>query len=373
MKKVVIACDSFKESISALEAAQAIDRGLKSGFKEDVESVLIPLADGGEGTLTILHSVIGGNILSWPIVNHYHQKINCEYLVKNKMAVVESAKAVGLDLVAPSLRNPVVATSYGLGLLLKHLMESGVEKIIVGLGGSGTNDGGLGMLVGLGAEIYDGTGVKLPLAIENILKITHIDFSGALDLVKNVEIIIANDVENPYIGSEGATYVFGPQKGATPLQLEYLESCLVHLNKIIDKELGLDLGAVRSTGAAGGLGGAFYLLGARMEKGIDLVLELTDFETKIQGVHYVFTGEGSIDSQTARGKTISGIAKITQKHQIPLIALAGKVDFNLEKLYQIGLTAAFSITNEPKSLEKALEDGAVALEFASRNIARILI
>ncbi|MDD3026517.1 MAG: glycerate kinase [Erysipelotrichaceae bacterium] len=373
MKKIVIACDSFKESISALDAAKAIERGLKTGAQGEIETVLIPLADGGEGTLEILNSVIDGQVLELEIFNHYNQLISCDYLVKGTMAVVESAKAVGLDLVEPSQRNPLQATSYGLGQLLRHICQSGIEKIIVGLGGSGTNDGGLGMLVGLGAKIYDDEGKELPLAIENILKIRHIDFSGALETVKNVEIVIANDVENPYIGPNGATFVFGPQKGATPQQLDYLETCLIHLNGIIDHELGINLGQVKATGAAGGLGGAFYLLNAKMEKGIELILELTDFKNKIADADYVFTGEGSIDSQTAQGKTISGIAKLTKKNLIPLIALAGRVDFDLEDLYAIGLTAAFSITNQPKTLEAALKDGAAALEFTSKNIARILL
>ncbi len=372
MKKIVIACDSFKESISALDAAKAIERGLKAGAKEEIETVLIPLADGGEGMLEIINSVIGGRIDSFEIVNHYNQPISCDYLVKDDMAVVESAKAVGLDLVAANQRNPLKATSLGLGQLIKHIGQTGIKKIIVGLGGSGTNDGGLGLLVGLGAKIYGDNGSELPLAIENILKIRHIDFDGAFEAVKDIEIIIANDVENPYVGLNGATNVFGPQKGATLRQLEYLESCLVHLNSIIEKDLGINLGKIKATGAAGGLGGAFYLLQAKMEKGIELVLKLTDFENKISGADYVFTGEGSIDSQTAQGKTISGIANLTRQHQIPLIALAGRVDFDLENLYQIGLSAAFSITNQPKTLEAALRDGPAALEFTSKNIARIL-
>ena len=197
MKKVVIACDSFKESISAIDAAKAIERGLKAGAKEEIETVLIPMADGGEGTLEILNSVIAGEILTKEILNHYNIPIDCPYLVKGKMAVVESAKAVGLDLVDRSMRNPAKATSYGLGQLLKHICESGIEKVIIGLGGSGTNDGGLGMLVGLGARLFDGAGEEVPLAIENILKIRHIDFSAALETVRNVEIVVANDVEKP--------------------------------------------------------------------------------------------------------------------------------------------------------------------------------
>lgn len=372
MKKIVIACDSFKESMSAMAACQAIERGLKQGFKDEIETTVIPMADGGEGTIEVLKTAIDGDYCYHRVVNHMGVLIDVEYVMKDDLAVVESAKVIGLDLVGPEQRNPTVATSLGLGLLLEEVINKGAKKIIVGLGGSGTNDGGLGMLMGMGARIFDAQGDELPCAIASIKKIAKIDLQPALQKVAEVEITIANDVENPYIGDNGATRIFGKQKGSSSQQLDYLESCLVHLNGVIKDAMDIDLGAVPKTGAAGGLGGAFYLLGSKMQKGIELVLEMTRFEERIQGATYVFTGEGSIDSQTINGKTISGIAKITQASNIPLIGLAGKVDFDIDNLYEIGLTAAFSITNQPKTLEEALEQGEISLEMAAKNIAKIL-
>lgn len=355
-----------------MAACQAIERGLKQGFKNEIETTLIPMADGGEGTIDVLKTAIAGEYHCYPVVNHMGVMTDVEYVLKDDLAVVESAKVIGLDLVDPEQRNPTVATSLGLGLLLEEVINKGARKIIVGLGGSGTNDGGLGMLLGMGARIFDEHGGELTCEIASIKKIAKIDLKPALKKVAGVEITIANDVENPYIGANGATRIFGKQKGSSPEQLDYLESCLVHLNGVIKDELDIDLGSVAKTGAAGGLGGAFYLLGSKMQKGIDLVLEMTRFEERIQGADYVFTGEGSIDSQTINGKTISGIAKITSAAEIPLIGMAGKVDFDIDNLYEIGLTAAFSITNQPKTLKEALEQGEISLEMASKNIARIL-
>ncbi len=372
MKKIVIACDSFKESMSAMAACQAIERGLKQGFKEEIETTLIPMADGGEGTIDVLKTAIAGEYRYYQVANHMNVMTEVEYVLKDDLAVIESAKVIGLDLIAPEQRDPTVATSLGLGLLLEEVINNGAKKIIVGLGGSGTNDGGLGMLMGMGAKVYDNQGVELTCEIASIKKIAKIDLEPAQKKVAGVEIIIANDVDNPYIGTNGATRIFGKQKGSSPQQLDYLESCLVHLNGVIKDEMDIDLGSVAKTGAAGGLGGAFYLLGSKMQKGIDLVLEMTRFEERIQGAAYVFTGEGSIDSQTINGKTISGIAKMTSAADIPLIGMAGKVDFDIDNLYEIGLTAAFSITNQPKTLEEALKQGEISLEMASKNIARIL-
>lgn len=372
MKKIVIASDSFKESMTALAACQAIERGLIQGFDEELETVLIPMADGGEGTSEVLKNALDGEYRYIAVVDHMKNPIEAQYVLKDNLAIVESAQAVGLDLVAVEQRDPTVATSLGLGLMIGKIIEAGATKMIVGLGGSGTNDGGLGLLLGLGARIFDHQGAQLPCAIASIEKIARIDLRPALAKVAGVEIIIANDVENPYVGANGATRVFGKQKGASPEQLDYLEQCLVHLNGVIEAQTGINLATVPKTGAAGGLGGAFYLLNAKMQRGIDLVLELTCFEELIQGADYVFTGEGSIDSQTINGKTISGIAKLTAKYDLPLIGLAGKVDFDIDNLYQIGLTAAFSITNAPKSLPQALLDGELALEKTCVNIAKIL-
>ena len=372
MTKIVIACDSFKESMTAQEACLAIERGIKT-VDSSVDCLLIPMADGGEGTTEVLMQSLNAMICNVIVKNPFGKKICATYgMNKDGVAVMEVAASCGIDLIPREKRDPTQALSYGLGEMLKDALFKGAKKIIIGLGGSGTNDGGYGMLCALGAKFYDCHHCLLPIEIDSISKIHEIDLSSVYKLLGNCQLIVANDVENVFTGPTGATFVFGKQKGASGEQLQYLEESLVHFQKVIQKQYDIDLAQIKKSGSAGGLGGALYLLGAQMMSGIDLILEVTQFEKHIQNADYIMTSEGSIDSQTVHGKTISGIAKIALKYSIPVIAFGGRVTEDAQNLYDIGVTALFSITNEVKTLSKALVDGKKYLEITANNIYRLL-
>lgn len=372
MKKVVIACDSFKESMSAIEACQAIQEGILK-VNKNIDVQFVPMADGGEGTIDVISYVTKGQFMKVSVHGPMHELIEAKYwlLEDQKTAFIEVAEACGIQLVSIENRNPLKASSYGVGELILDALRHGVKRIYVGLGGSVTNDGGLGLLRALDAKFYDSSFVEIT-EIEDLVKLKSVDFSHTKKLLKNCEIIVMSDVDNPFVGNNGATYVFGRQKGATDQQLDILEKALVAYNEVIKNQLHIDLAATKKTGAAGGIGGAFYLIGGSMQSGIDTILELIDFKNKIKDANYVITGEGSIDSQTANGKTISGILKMTRQYHIPVIAFAGRVTSNIQELYDLGLTAAFSITNEAKSLQQALSDGKVSLMETAYNVFRLI-
>lgn len=370
--KIVIASDSFKESMSAFEACEAIKKGIYA-VDSQVDCISIPMSDGGEGTVDVLLETTHSKTRMVEVLNPFHEKIYASYGVdSNGSAIMECAAAVGIDLIPVEKRNPSVALSTGLGEMLLDALEQGANQIVIGLGGSGTNDGGFGLLCALGTKFYDKNMNELPLSMDSVLKIESMDLSEAISKLEKCKLIVASDVDNVYTGDQGATYVFGRQKGASDSQLDYLESCLCHLQEIIKNQYGIDLSAIKKSGAAGGLGGALYLLGAKMMSGIEMVLNVTDFEDKIKGADFIFTGEGSIDEQTINGKTISGISKLGKKHNIPVIAFAGRVTKGAQNLYDNGVTAMFSITNEAKSLKQALLDGTESLTSTTKNVFKLI-
>lgn len=369
--KIVIASDSFKESMTSIEACHAIEKGIKA-VDPDINCLCLPMADGGEGTTEVLMSATNSTLYSLNTFNPFHEVINATYgMNKAGTAIMETASTCGIDLIPRELRDPTRALSTGLGEMIKDAVNKGAKEIIIGLGGSGTNDGGFGMLYALGAKFYDIYHKLLPLSFDSILKIESIDLSEIN--LNGCQIIAASDVDNVFTGPQGATYVFAQQKGASSSQQVYLEECLCHLQHIINYQYHIDLKTIAKTGSAGGIGGALYLLGAQMVSGIDMVLKVTEFEKHIQDASYIFTGEGSIDHQTIEGKTISGIARIAKKHNVPVIALAGKVTKEAENLNDIGVTAMFSITNEAKSLSQALKDGKEFLTFTTMNICKLIL
>lgn len=372
MKKIVIACDSFKESMTAIEACHAIQKGIQA-VDRNVNCLCIPMADGGEGTTEVLMSALNAKSCSVNVNDPFQKEIKALYGINQKgVAVMEVASTCGIDLIPRVQRNPTKALSFGLGQMMNDALSKDVHKMIIGLGGSGTNDGGYGMLYALGAKFYDHQHSLLPLTIDSIQKIESIDLSEVFEKFKDCEIVVASDVDNVFTGPSGATYVFGRQKGSTDEQLDYLEKSLIHFQNIIEKQFAINLSQIKKTGAAGGLGGALYLIGAKMISGIDLVLDVTEFEKHIQNASYIMTGEGSIDSQTIHGKTISGIAKIASQYQVPIIAFAGRVTEDAKNLYDIGVTAMFSITNEAKSLQQALVEGKETLETTVSNVYRLI-
>lgn len=374
MKKIVIACDSFKESMSALTACKAIEKGLKQVWQDHIQTLILPLADGGEGSAKVIGEALQMDTRVIICSNPYLEKIKAAYYFDNnkKRSVIEVASSCGIDLIEKEKRDPTKALSFGFGQMILDAIEKGSKEMILCLGGSMTNDGGYGMLSALGAIFYDENNQPLPLSVSSIEKVKRIDITKIKERIGTCKLKVASDVNNVYIGKLGATYTFGRQKGANAQQLEYLEKSLTSFNQAIIQSLEIDLSTIKKTGSAGGLGGALYCIGANLCSGIDLILELVNFNQIIEGASYIFTGEGSIDDQTINGKTISGVASQAKQKNIPVIALAGRVTRDASNLYNIGVTAMFSITNEAKDLKQALLDGEQSLVETTRNIAYLI-
>lgn len=372
--RVVVAPDSFKESLSANNAVAAIASGIRT-VDQTATIVCIPMADGGEGTVEALVAATSGKLISVASVDALNRPIESFYgvLGDGKTAVIEMAAASGLELLAPAERNPLITSTYGTGLLLKAALEAGFREITIGIGGSATNDGGAGMAQALGFKLLDKNGKSIGLGGGSLANLFKIDRSEVHPLLASVKITIACDVQNPLVGPTGATAVYGPQKGATPEMIGLLEHGMTHYSRILQQEFGVNYSKTPGDGAAGGLGaGLMTFCGAQMRSGFELISELTDLEKQISRADLVFTGEGKIDSQTAYGKTISGIARLCKKHRVPLIALAGIVSGDLSELYEQGLTSAFAIANRPMSLEESKTDAANLLSFTSEQIMRMI-
>lgn len=372
--KFVLAPDSFKESMSAKNAALAMEKGILTVFP-DAECIIVPMADGGEGTVESLVSMTNGEIIKTEVLGPLGEKVIAEYglLGEGKTAVIEMASASGLELIKPEDRNPLLTTTYGTGELIKHALDKGVSRILIGIGGSATNDGGAGMLQALGVSFKDKNGEELPFGGGALHLLDSIDLSGLDERIKTVKIDVACDVTNPLIGENGASAIFGPQKGATPELVKVLDQNLDHFAKVIKEELGKDIAHLEGAGAAGGLGaGLMAFLNAQLKKGVELVIEYTCLEERVKGADYVFTGEGSIDGQTLFGKTPFGVAAIAKKHSVPVIAFAGRIGKGVEPLYDNGFTAIIGILKGVTTLEEALDYGEENLAFAAENICRVL-
>ena len=367
--KIVVAPDSFKESMSAKEVCDSIEKGLLSVSK-DWEIVKVPMADGGEGTLEALIDATNGKIFNEKTLNPLGEEITSKFgiLGGKDIAVIEMASTSGLELISPEKRNPYITTTYGTGQLMLKALEQNVEEIILGIGGSATNDGGAGMLQALGAKLLDKNGDEIGFGGYELSKLDRIDFSSLDRRLKNIKILVACDVTNPLTGKNGSSYIFGKQKGATPEMIEILDGNLLHYSKIIKRDLGFDVNNVSGAGAAGGLGAGLLTLGAVLKKGIDIVIEANELDKKVQGADLVITGEGSIDGQTRFGKTPYGVVTIAKKYNIPTIILAGNVGKDIDILYDYGFDTIFSIMQGVDSLENALKKGKENIERTAKNI-----
>ena len=367
--KIVVAPDSFKESMSAKEVCDSIEKGLLSVLK-DWEIVKIPMADGGEGTLEALVDATNGKIFNEKTLNPLGEEITSKFgiLGGKNIAVIEMASTSGLELISPEKRNPYITTTYGTGQLMLKALEQNVEEIILGIGGSATNDGGAGMLQALGAKLLDKNGDEIGFGGYELSKLDRIDFSSLDRRLKNIKILVACDVTNPLTGKNGSSYIFGKQKGATPEMIEILDGNLLHYSKIIKRDLGFDVNNVSGAGAAGGLGAGLLTLGAVLKKGIDIVIEANELDKKVQGADLVITGEGSIDGQTRFGKTPYGVVTIAKKYNIPTIILAGNVGKDIDILHDYGFDTIFSIMQGVDSLENALKKGKENIERTAKNI-----
>jgi glycerate kinase len=373
--RVVVAPDSFKESLSASRVAFAIAEGVKR-VDLNAELICIPMADGGEGTVEALVTATSGKIVSAPSVDALNRPIKSFYgvLGDGKTAVIEMAAASGLELLSQEEQNPLITSTYGTGLLLKAAMEAGFREIIIGIGGSATNDGGAGMAQALGFKLLDQNGQSIGFGGGSLANLFKIDRSEIHPLLSSAKITIACDVQNPLIGPSGATNVYAPQKGAGAEMLTVLESGMTHYSNVLKAEFGSDYSEVPGAGAAGGLGaGLMAFCNATMRSGFELIAELTDLERHISQADLVITGEGKIDAQTAYGKTISGIAKLCRKHRVTLIALAGVVSGDLSELYQQGLTSALAIASGPITADESKRNATVLLEKTSEQLIRLVL
>jgi glycerate kinase len=354
--KVVIAIDSLKGSLSSIEAAKVIKEAiLKTNSSIDV--VMKPLADGGEGTLEALIASMNGTLYTTEVTGPILKKVKATYgiLEDNSTAIMEMAQANGLPLVPNELRNPLNTTTYGAGEMIKEAISKGCRKFIVGIGGSSTNDCGIGMLQALGFEFYNKEGTQVEPCGKELKNIVKIETKNKLKELDECIFKVACDVSNPLYGKNGAAYVYGPQKGATEEIIEELDLGLRNFSEVMKKYLNKDVSTIPGTGAAGGLGAAFLaFLNSKLESGVEIVLEETNLEKEIADSDFVITGEGRMDFQTSMGKAPIGVAKLAKKHNVPVIGLAGSVTRDVIETNKQGIVSAFSIINEPMTLEKAM-------------------
>ena len=370
--KVVIAPDSFKGSLSAHEVAIAIQKGIKK-VDSEIETILVPMADGGEGTVQSLIDATGGRLIELTVHDPLFRKINSFYGIMGDgvTAVIEMAAASGLALLAGGERNLLKTTTYGTGELIKDALNRGCRHFILGLGGSATNDGGCGMAQALGVRLLDVNGNEIGMGIggAGLSKIGSIDISDIDKRIKIANFIAACDVDNPLCGVKGASAVYGPQKGATKDDIITLDNGLAHFAQIVNQRLGLDILNIPGAGAAGGLGaGAIGFLNAGLDHGVDIVAKATNLGEKMNNASLVITGEGYLDFQTAYGKTPFGVAQLANQKNIPVIAIAGGLGENYQSLYHKGFNGLFSILDKPMTLDEAIENASALVEAAAMNI-----
>ena len=371
--KIIIAPDSFKGSLSALEVARAIQKGIKNA-DTTIETVVVPMADGGEGTVQSLVDATDGRIIELNVHDPLFRKIKSFYGIMGdgKTAVIEMAAASGLPLLKPEERNPLKTTSYGTGELIKDAVDRGCNEVILGLGGSATNDGGIGMAKALGIRFLDAHRNEVGSCGGDLVNIETVDVSGIDDRLAHVKFVAACDVDNPLCGKNGAANVYGRQKGATEDDVTFLDNGLAHFADIIEGKQGIDLKDHPGAGAAGGLGfGVMVFLHGRLESGIAIVSRMAKLADKMVGADLVITGEGQIDFQTAHGKTPFGVAQLAKAKHIPVVAVAGSLGDNYQMLYQKGFDAIFSIIDKPMAIEDAFDNTSELLQNISESIVRL--
>ena len=371
--KIVLAPDSYKGSLTAQEICRAMSAGVKRLFpKADIVSV--PMADGGEGTVNSLIDATGGRIIYKTVTGPIGEKVDSFFGVMGdgKTAVIEMAAASGLPLLSKSRQDPRITTTYGTGELIIAALEEHCTRIIIGIGGSATNDGGAGMAQALGYHFLDNKGCELPrggLALKNL---TQIDNSKRDPRLNSVEIVIACDVTNPLIGPSGASAVYGPQKGATPEMVEELDRALQNYAHVIQKDFGLEIANYPGAGAAGGLGaGLMVFAGAHLQRGIEIVIEAIGLKQKLKGADLVITGEGRIDGQTINGKTPIGVARAAKALNLPALAVAGGIGPGVEMVFQRGIDGVIPIVDRPMTLEEAIDQAADLVTNATERLLRI--
>ena len=371
--KILIAPDSFKGSLSASKVADAIGRGVKKVIPQ-AQLVHLPLSDGGEGLVDSLVGASGGEIIQEEVTGPLGKPVLSFWglMGDKKTAVIEMAAASGLPLVSETERNPMLTTTYGTGELILAALNRGCSKLIIGIGGSATNDGGSGMAQALGASLSDEMGKELPYGGAHLSRLVKIDVSGMDPRLRRIQVLAACDVTNPLTGAEGASHVYGPQKGATPSMIEELDRGLKHYAQIISRDLGIEVDNVPGAGAAGGLGaGIMAFLEGELTHGIELVMDALGLTKELKNCSLVLTGEGKLDAQSTYGKVPVGVARKAKQEGVPVVVLAGSVDEDLEAIHQAGITACFSIISRPMSLEESMKNTAALLESVAAEVVRL--
>jgi glycerate kinase len=381
--RIAVAPNAFRGSLTAIEATNAIIAGLLRSALHDLQIVEMPLADGGDGTLDILFHFLGGQRLKLTVTGPNGDLVEAEMALlaegktegktDSKTALIEIARASGVELVPRAQRNPLIATTYGTGELIRAALDRGYRRLLIGIGGSATVDGAAGVVQALGARLLDSTGADIPRGGGALEQLATIDASALQTLLEGVEITVLCDVTNPLIGPNGAARIFGPQKGATPAMVETLEANLTHFAGIIHRDLGIDVAEMPGGGAAGGLGaGLVAFLNAKLAPGGATLIDLLGYEEKLADVDLVITGEGKLDGQTTGGKAVQSIAQAAARAGVPVVALAGTLDADSAALNAIGVRAAWSIVPGPCTLDDALAHGAEWLSRAATEMGNLL-
>ena len=369
--KIIIAPDKFKGSCPADTVAEAVSRGWRSVFPED-ETVLLPVADGGDGTLAAMRAACGGQWMTEAVRGPLGSQVQAQWLMlPNGTAVIEMAQASGLTLVEASARNVRHADSYGTGQLILAALDAGCQRFVVGIGGSATNDGGIGMLRALGARFLSREGyLTVP---GDLLELDRVDLTNFDRRISDCDFTVACDVANPLCGPDGASAIFGPQKGASSEDVAHLDACLSRLASVMAAESGFDCSAMPGAGAAGGMGWALLqCCGAKMRPGIDVVLEAAGFDEKLNGAGLIITGEGSLDGQTAMGKVPVGVAARAKEKNVPVAVIAGTLGKGHEAVYSMGIGCAIGIAPGPMKLADAMGRAEELVEQAAARLARII-
>lgn len=371
--KVLIAMDSFKGNLSSLGVAAIVEKGIKRVY-EDAAVDKVAIADGGEGTLESINNTLNGDLVEVMVKGPMGSDVKAKYaIVDGSTAIIEMAEASGLVLVNEKERNPMLASTFGTGQLIIDALNKGCKKLIIAIGGSATNDGGAGMAKALGARFLDSSGNEIPEGVEALQTLHEVDMRAFDKRIANTEFLVACDVTNPLTGESGASKVFGPQKGATDEMIAKLDKSLEYFSEIVKKQFNKDMARVPGAGAAGGLGyGLMAFCGAKLKRGIDLVLDTVKLENRILDVDVVITGEGRLDGQTVFGKVPVGVAGIAKKHGKPVYAIAGFIGEGGQKVYDHGIDAVMSSMVGPLDLDKAIRRSPQLIEEAAERLFRII-
>ncbi|KGT93292.1 glycerate kinase [Erwinia typographi] len=372
--KIVIAPDSYKESLSAQQVATQIELGFREIFP-DAHYVKLPVADGGEGTVEAMVAATNGRIIRLDVTGPLGETVNAFYGLSGdeSCAYIEMAAASGLELVPAAQRDPLITTSYGTGELIRNALDKGVEHFIIGIGGSATNDGGSGMVQALGARLLDKDGRQIGFGGGQLTNLVSIDMSQFDSRIRRCRFEVACDVTNPLLGDKGASAIFGPQKGATPELVNQLDQALAHYAEAIRRDLDIDVLTIAGGGAAGGMGVALHAFcQAELRRGIEIVTEALGLDELVKDATLVITGEGRIDSQTIHGKVPIGVAKVARRYNKPVIGIAGSLTKDVGIVHQHGLDAVFSVIFSICTLEEALDNAAENVRMSARNIASTL-